>query len=508
MPDGLLALGLGVLAFVHRALFLVGSEDRRWPFSVFYFGDTRVFYEHALALLRGLPFDGGVPLRPPLFPVLLSLVYRVSGADIGRGVVSHMTVRLILAAVASVGVGLFFLLARPYLGRLGAVAATLPCVWSFAGLVLAVAPVVEGTYLTVLSGVLLAWTRWVPSPCSAPPGRDRGLRGALAVGFGLGVLNLLRAETMVLGGAVLALTAIGGRRAVLRASWVAIGWGLALVPSTALHHEQLTRANTSMHLAEPLPVWAPVSIYGELNLALANAPGADGRFSPVPLERLGARGSLDLENPRQLEMVLHGSTMVLGWVREDPLRIARLMGAKLALAGRVVRLGWTARNWPGGLVGTREPIDLFTPERATARWIWAPLVLLGIVALARSGRSGRTWLAVVGVASLAPLAAIVLFYGYARIAAIALPFWLSLAGIGAVSPIVGFRLPRPDRSVSGDGRRRRVAWGLAAIGAAILAVDVWAATHPIQLVASGSSDRPGGSLVQDDRVRLEPKPRS
>ena len=102
---------------------------------------------------------------------------------------------------------------------------------------------------------------------------------------------------------------------------MAAGWLLAVAPWAARNAVRLAEFNErhAGRLAEPLPLFVPLTLYGPLNLALANHPGSDGTFSPAPLTA-GGGTMLDLEDPRHLEMVLHGQRMAWRWAREHPAR--------------------------------------------------------------------------------------------------------------------------------------------------------------------------------------------
>ncbi|HEX9668635.1 MAG TPA: glycosyltransferase family 39 protein, partial [Thermoanaerobaculia bacterium] len=234
------ALGLTLLAWAHRAAFLFSNRDWSWPFTVFYEGDSEAFYRYARALLAGKLYDEGVPFHPPGFAWLLAAVQTLVGAGDPADRVPHLAVRLILALVASAAVGLLYLLARPYLGRGVALAGAALTLYHFGSYVLAVAPVSEGPYLTLLLLCLLLWSRRMEHPLAAP--QEGGeLKGrwvhALLLGALLGFLALTRVE-----GALVALLLVGvglwgwlrGRRGPgpRLAPWalVAAGWLLAVAP--------------------------------------------------------------------------------------------------------------------------------------------------------------------------------------------------------------------------------------------------------------------------------------
>lgn len=496
-------MALTALAAVHRLFFLWSFEDRSWPFSIFYFGDTRIFFEHALDLLRGVLHQEGIPFRPPLFPWVLAGVYAFVGADPATAAVPHLAVRTVFALLSSLAPGLLFLLVQPYVGVRVALAFALPWVWFFGALVLAVAPVGEGVYLVALLAVLNLWVRLVPSPAgSTESGRRHRWWGGLLVGGGIGVLHLLRAEAVVIGLGLLALTCWSLRKAGIRvgvgwATALACGWGMVLAPWAWIHWRHLTRANETLALAEPLPTVVPVSLYGPLNLALANHEGADGRFSVELLEGLGASGRLDLGNPRLLDLVLRGDRRAWEWASAHPDAAVALVASKWQWALRAGRLGWGSRNWPGGLEGRREPVDVFVPSSRWGWAVWAPFAILGTIALWRRGPWPRRVLLIAGIAALAPAVAITLFFGYVRQALLWMPFALGFAGVGALTL---FDLVR-RRRIPGSDRPRP----LLMMAALFLVVEIalFVAGAP-RMNASGAADE-RGRIIQDDVVELAPR---
>ena len=86
--DAAIAAGLFALAALVRILFLRATIDKDLPFSIFYYGDSRVYREFALAILRGDLYDNGIPFHPPLFAWVLSRVIASVGenplCDAGR----------------------------------------------------------------------------------------------------------------------------------------------------------------------------------------------------------------------------------------------------------------------------------------------------------------------------------------------------------------------------------------------------------------------------------------
>ncbi len=74
------ALGLTLLAWVHRLAFLRSNRDWSWPYTIFYEGDSETFFNYARALLKGQLYDNGIPFHPPGFAWVLAFVHTLVGA--------------------------------------------------------------------------------------------------------------------------------------------------------------------------------------------------------------------------------------------------------------------------------------------------------------------------------------------------------------------------------------------------------------------------------------------
>ncbi len=449
-----------------------------------------------------MPYDGGVPFHPPGFPYLLAGVHAFIGAADPADAVPHLAVKAVMALIGSLPVGLLYLLARPYLGRSGALVAAGLSLYSFGLYVVAVAPVTEGLYLALWMTALLIWTRRCNHVLAADRGRSRSAWWGLLLGALLGLLALVRAEGLLIAGLLWAVglgSALTSKRR--RDRWqpwalMVLGLVVALTPWTLRNAEQLGRLNRRLgpQLAEPLPTFVPVSLYGPLNMALANHAGAAGGFSPTwrgsdgEELRLGG-GALQLGDPGHLRLLLHGDRIAFDWIIAHPGAFGRLVLRKWGLALEALKLGWTQWNLPGGLNGLRRPVDLFVPHSRIGIWIMAPLILLGCAgALARPGPR-RRWALLVLLMSLGLLLVVGLFFGYARAGVLMLPFWYSLipAGLGP-----HLRLP----SGAPGPRLRRALAGLAL---ALLLLEAWGATADRTYQATGTM-LPGRDYLNPDAV--------
>ncbi len=82
-PPAVALLLFGV-ALALRVLFGHAGPDAEWPYSVVYKGDALLWLRHALALERGVPFELGLPLRPPGNAYLIAWLWDGSPEGVGR----------------------------------------------------------------------------------------------------------------------------------------------------------------------------------------------------------------------------------------------------------------------------------------------------------------------------------------------------------------------------------------------------------------------------------------
>jgi hypothetical protein len=224
----------------------------------------------------------------------------------------------------------------------------------------------------------------------------------------------------------------------------------------------------------PLPELFFVALYGPLNFRLANGPEAEGGFSRAALEvrpplaggaeryppgwlaSLPSGGSLSLDYPPHLGLVVAGYRLGMEAILADPRRALGLVGAKLWITWSGAAHGFGGHALPLGAAGLRRRVDLTVAEGAVATaWRIAGLLLLVLgCARARRCRAAWPWLAWLASALVVSAA----FFGYARQGAMALPAVAVVWGIG-LAPWCA------------DPRRARIAFRLG-IAAALLVLGV------------------------------------
>lgn len=436
------------------------------------------------------------------------------GAGAADAKVPYFALKAILALVGSASIGLLYAVARPYVGRLAALVGALLTLYSFGLYVIHVAPITEGTWGTLLLLALWIWTRRLEHPLSAPGAEAGTWRTGLSLGVLLGCLALVRAEGILVAALLLGVgfPGVWTTRRSLKAlslrpwAFALLGAFLVVAPWTIRNAMRLSEVNARNGAAEPLPTFVPITIYGPINLALANHAGADGTFSRSLMASANTTGVLDLQNPEHLRFLLHGDRMAWDWIRDNPAAFCRLVLRKWARFFAALRLGWTQWNQPGGLAGTRGAVDVFLPDGPGALWITAPLALVGL-ALCLVTRGGpRRWALLVLLLTGVGLVATGLFFGYARQGLLYLPFWnvLIAAALVGLWSLIRRAQPLPPSAEAPLPRLAlRVFGGVALI---LLLLEGWGARADRNYQATGMNVAGESYLNRDDPVRLEVLP--
>jgi hypothetical protein len=321
------------------------------------FDDQGIYHWLATSLDRGHGFAlfGEPTVRwPPLFPFLLSVLYRVTGADPTWGF-------LLNATISAAAIPLVALVGVRRLGRTAGlvaagIVAVLPGQWLF-----------SATLLTEpLAGLQLLGVVAIVACCP--------LRARTAVGLGLliGAAALTRGEGVLLG-----LVALAGY-------WGTIGWKrlaghLALAAAVAA----AVALPWALRNADVAGEWVGLSNNGADTLWAGHNPSADGGPTYPPPELLAPTRELPPGVERELAVASILREDALEWMRENPGRVVSLVPAKLVSLlsgdGKVVTIWIEAREPALGAAGR--------PLAVTADVAWyALLAALALTVVRARGR--------------------------------------------------------------------------------------------------------------------------
>lgn len=370
-PDVRRAAALGGVALVVRVLFVMLVERKGYPPDFAspaaitaqlvrdgLFNDAYFYHRTAdlLATGQGFSSNPGVPTAqwPPVYPLLLSLVYRSTGPEPLAG-------ELLNALLGALTVPLLYGLARRAFGRPEA---------SFAGAALAIFPgqilwtdvlLAETTYTLMLVAVLALACVLSPRPLNV-----------VLVGLAIGLATLTRGEGLLLAPAVAAVwwPALGRRRALALAAALAGIAVLTIVPWTV-------RNATTMDAFIPLSTNSSTTLWSGHN---PEASGAQNYAGPDLLQRIPQAGKeREVEEGRLLRRE------AFEFMVENPRRELELIPLKLA---NLARGDSHALEWVNAGPAGERPVgeDAVSPVRVGADAAWYALLAATIASLLVLGR--------------------------------------------------------------------------------------------------------------------------
>lgn len=453
------AVVVGWALLVH-GVFLFALPLTQAPTSLFFAGDSVAYLREAHRIAAGLAREvGNLPYHAPLTSWLAVPLWKLWA----RPEVVSVGSKILMALLSGLSYGLFFRLIRPRIASAFLLCLFLPL--SFGELVLASAINSEVVYRLLLVWILaLGW-------------RNPWISGILN-----GLAALARPEHLPF--AILLAVGLGATRArrpfALKASVAAV---LVLVPHVVTTASILRTYNRTFtaELAQPLPVWVPISFYGPLNFAVAQT-SSDLHFSLADLPP-SPRGA-DILDPTfrpHNELIVNGYG--IGWaaIARHPLDALQRAVAKVGASLGAVAFGWTAWDLPLAGPWVRQPVDV---ARSPGGWLVALCLALALWG-GWTLRGDRLLLGVGLSLLLYRLAMNAVFFPYLRGVLIVGPFLVLLIFVAMRDLASRARCPR---------------WA----GAAVL--GLFAVLHLAALIGprfqrSGETDA-GGQLLDDRRVEL------
>lgn len=393
--DGRRAVTLGALALFLRVVFVVLVERVAFPSGSLdpselaeeltargLFSDAFFYHRSAemLAAGEGLASDPGVPTAqwPPVFPALLSLVYRAVGTEPLAG-------ELLNAFVGALTVVVLYALVRRVFDRPEATVAAFTMA-IFPGQILWTDVLLSETLYTFLLVGVLALAVFLP----------RRPATVVVLGIAIGVATLTRGEGVLLIPAVAALW--WGELPTRRL----LATGAALAAVTLV-----TMAPWTVRNAFVMDAFIPLSTNSSTTLWSGHNPGARGYQNYAPpelLSRIPQRGKeREIEEGRLLRRE------ALDFMVSHPGRELVLIPLKLWALGRGDS---HALEWVNGGPPAERPIpeDLLNPIAVTADAAFYALLAAALTALVVLGRS--LWREPIVRAVLAIFAGSLVLYGF------------------------------------------------------------------------------------------------
>jgi hypothetical protein len=310
------------------------------------------------------------------------------------------------------------------------------------------------------------------------------------MGFFGAIASLTRAEfasffvVLILGSIIMK----RGRAAII----IALAFLIPFIPWTIRNYSMLSEFNNKLSAPgmEPLSTFAPITCYGPLNFAMANNILSDGKFSRSILTGANT-ASLNLNNAQHRHYFIHGYSEGFNYIKSYTKSFLSLVLNKLALFAQGFSWGFSAKNIPSGLTGTRYPIDIFVTDKRWWMWITIPVFAAGFVL---SLREFPKWWPL-HLLFLHRLAVTAAFFGYAR----------GLAAIYFVVILfILYPLTRNERVMNRLNEIRQETVFIASVLFFTL-LALLPFVSPLKFQASGSSEGGTGYLIQDAEMKIWPK---
>lgn len=452
-----------VTAYLVRSWFPHAWNEASRVSSIFYEGDTRQFMLHAAQLEEGASVNNGLPFRPPGWPWLLSIFFRVMGySPLSGQPVDPAAVKSFVAGISALSVGCITFLTWRLAGFGAMLVVVLFGTFHFGHVVQGTVPNSEALYGLLLVLVLLLASYWIPdseilsrSVSHGRTDRSSSSRRAFFLGCVAGAATLVRAEfglCVVLLVPFLWWSTGSKRQSLLSLGAYALGVIFFLTPSTIVHWQSISKFNAKFAdaLPEPLSRFVPVTSYGGFNFAHAFHSYTDGTTNLDLLirapksdleEALVANGKLDITQPVSYDLYVNGYRIGAKWILSHPVEALILLGKKLQITSGALALGYFQDNRVAGVAGLRRRVDQLDP---TVRWLWPfhfSLAVLGIWILRRQRRT--LWLLAMPMLTL--MVALT-FFGYVRLGVVYMPVLWVLQGAALASVFrwlpwpLGFRI--------------------------------------------------------------------
>jgi len=470
------------ITFCWRLIFIFSNIDKKFPFSVFYYGDSIKYHDYAMALLRGMLYDNGFPYHPPLLAWVIAAIYSIIGAPQEMGY-SAIPYKIIYSLINSICCVILFYVALQFVNRKIAVIICLLFAMSFGMFVLSATANNENIYILILLLIILLIVK------------NRN-NASIKIAIVLGILNALaaltRAEHLLLFPLVLIYLLINSdkknyKKAISWCGYSILFFVLTLMPWSIRNYVIITRfnnTNPAKHL-EPISPFVLVTNYGALNFAMANNDKASGGFSRELLNKATGEGVLNFNNPQHRYYFIHGYKEGIKWIINNPSNYVKLCIKKLDISFDALALGFTSWDVPSGLNGVRRAVDVFAPYNNWFRYIFICIVGIGFVIMAKRDFKKSVILHLIFVHKIF---IIVMFFGYVR-------------QLLSIYPVILLLSCFPLALI--DEKKLKIIFLIVIIIVSIgFLVDFYMMRHPKNYIVSGYTDPTTGYIIQDSEIKI------
>ncbi|OGF65179.1 MAG: hypothetical protein A2Y62_17535 [Candidatus Fischerbacteria bacterium RBG_13_37_8] len=474
-------VGLFLFSFLERVFFILGNLDRKYPFSVFYYGDAMKYHDYAISLMKGALYDNGIPYHPPFFAWVMAGIYYLMGTP-GQWAFSGIPYKIVYALINSCVCVLLYYLALQFAQKKVAIIICLLFSLSFGMCVLSATPNNENVYLLILTAMLLIAVK------------NRVLNSykiAVVLGILMGTGALTRAEHLVFLPFLLLYFYINKEKPLRQSQKyyvvIVLFTFLTLAPWMARNYIIISSFNAhySTGNLELMSPFVLVTNYGPVNFVMANNQTAQGGFSREILNTLSGEASLNLNNSQHRHYFIHGYREGIKWILQNPADYLWLCIKKVSISLDAMALGFTSWDVPSGLNGLRRAVDVFAPHNNWFKYPFTLLVIAGFIfSLLKDFRKNILFHFVV----VHKIIVILLFYGYVRQI-------LSIYVVILIFAGFVFEKLKP--------KMIKMLLIVIVVGALIGCIyDGVTVANPKNYTVSGSSDPVTGYIIQDAKMEI------
>lgn len=478
----LIILFIFLFSFLWRLLFIYSNIDKRFPFSVFYYGDSIKYHDYAMAILNGQLFDNGFPYHPPFLAWVMAGIYFIIGIPekMGYSGVPYKIIYSIFNSIANVAL---YYLALNFVKRYIAIIICIIFAMSFGMFILSSTPNNENIYIIILLISVLLIVKNL---------QLNSVRASIGIGITNAIGALTRAEHLFLFPLFIIYILINAKRTDFKkslkyCSYALLFFLLTLLPWSVRNYRIINNFNlyhSARHL-EPISTVVLVTNYGALNFAMANNAQATGGFSRDLLNKATGEALLNFNNPQHRYYFIHGYEEGLRWIISNPADYIKLCIKKLNISFDALALGFTTWNIPSGLDGVRHAVDVFAPKHNGFRYFFLLAIIAGNMLILRYNSKKSL---VLHFVLIHKLIVILLFFGYVR-------QLLSIYPIILIFACYALELVK-------ENRLRTLLVVVLIIVSITFLIDLCMVGKVKNYIVSGYTDPSTGYIIQDSEIKI------
>jgi 4-amino-4-deoxy-L-arabinose transferase-like glycosyltransferase len=403
-----------MLDFIHInfTYFIEGTtptQISRSTSSPFWLADSDIFDKSARDFIDGKKIDSGLPFRPPIYIILLSLLYKISNYNL-------LLAKLFGSFLSALVCVFIYLIGSNLFGKRTGIIASLLWACSFGKIILSGSLNNETLYI-LLSSIIIFYL--------VKKNLVLNIIDGVIIGFLSGITLLTRAEFQLFIFFILIMVLIKTKefKIVLLVDGIIFLTALLTIsPWMIRNYLSISEINAKHQFG--LSRIVPVTAYGSLNFALANNKDANGGFSRKLLESKSPYDTVfTLNNEQHLYYFKNGYLEGFKFLITKPISSLVLIGKKILIFSDALSFGYLTFDFPSGLRGDRRYVDVFVPTDRLSFVFNSVLLCTGLILSVLLRKYNIKFLPVFAI-MICCIISNILFFGYVRLGLTILPYLL------------------------------------------------------------------------------------